>query len=393
MADNKRDYYEVLGVNKDASDTEIKKAYRKLAMKYHPDTNPGNKEAEEKFKEANEAYSILSDSEKRQRYDQFGFAGTDPNYGAGGFGGGGFGGFGGFEDVDLGDIFGSFFGGGFGGGSSRRKNGPRRGNDIEEKVYMTFEEAAFGVKKTVKTYVVEHCDCCGGSGAKSEADKQTCSMCNGTGEVRNVQRTIMGQMVNVSPCNNCRGTGKIITNPCEKCKGKGRIKKSRSEDVNIPHGINNGQTLRVPGKGDAGVNGGPAGDLLVTVIIKRHEVFTREGYDVFLTVPVTFVQATLGAELEIPVLDDDKKYTLGKIKFTVPEGTQPGETFKLRGKGIPVMRSTARGDMLVTVQVEVPKNLNGEQKDALMKFAEVSKENNYKQNKSFFEKMKDTFGL
>lgn len=389
MAENKRDYYEVLGVDKNASDTEIKKAYRKLAMKYHPDTNPGNKEAEEKFKEANEAYSILSDPEKKQRYDQYGFAGTDPNFGAGG----GFGGFGGFEDVDLGDIFGSFFGGGFGGGSSRRKNGPRRGNDIEERVYLTFEEAAFGVKKKIKIYSVEKCDDCSGSGAQNPSDKQTCPACNGSGEVRNVQRTIMGQMVNVSPCNKCRGTGSIITNPCNKCKGKGLVKKAKTLDIDIPAGINNGQTVILRGAGDEGVNGGPRGDLHVTVVIKRHEVFSRDGYDVHLTVPITFVQAALGADVEIPVLDPEKKYTPGKITFTIPEGTQPGKEFRLGGKGVPVVHSTARGDMIVTVQVEVPKNLTSEQKEALQNFAKVSKENNYKQHKSFFEKMKDTFGL
>lgn len=386
MAENKRDYYEVLGVDKNASDTEIKKAYRKLAMKYHPDTNPGNKAAEEKFKEANEAYSILSDPEKKQRYDQYGFAGTDPNFGASG-------GFGGFQDVDLGDIFGSFFGGGFGGGSSRRKNGPRRGNDIEERVYLTFEEAAFGVKKKVKIYSVEKCDDCSGSGAQNASDKQTCSACNGTGEIRNIQRTIMGQMVNVSPCGKCRGTGTIITNPCNKCKGKGLVKKSKTLDIDIPAGINNGQTVILRGAGDEGVNGGPRGDLHVTVVIKRHEVFTRDGYDVHLTVPITFVQAALGADLEIPVLDSQKKYTPGKITFTVPEGTQPGKEFRLSGKGVPVVHSSARGDMIVTVQVEVPKNLTNEQKEALQNFAKVSKESNYKQHKSFFEKMKDTFGL
>ncbi len=381
---DKRDYYEVLGVNKGASDTEIKKAYRKLAMKYHPDTNPGNKEAEEKFKEANEAYSILSDADKRSKYDQFGFAGTDPNFGAGG-------GFGGFSDMDFGDIFGSFFGGGFGGSRSSRRNGPTRGSDIEEHIVLTFEEAAFGVKKKVKIYAVENCDKCNGTGAKNASDKQTCSACNGTGEVRNVQRTPLGQFVNVTTCSKCRGTGSIITNPCQTCKGKGMVKKAKVLDVDIPAGINHGQTVILRGAGNKGTHGGPSGDLLVTVSIARHEVFKRDGYDVHLTVPVTFVQATLGADIEIPVLDAEKKYTLGKMNYTIAEGTQPGATIRLKGKGIPVVHSSARGDMILTIQVEVPKNLNNEQKETLKKFASLSGENNYKQSKSFFEKMRDGF--
>lgn len=384
MAD-KRDYYEVLGVNKGASDTEIKKAYRKLAMKYHPDTNPGNKEAEEKFKEVNEAYSVLSDSDKRAKYDQYGFAGTDPNFGAGGGFGGGFG------DVDLGDIFGSFFGGGFGGGRGANRNGPRRGSDIEERVTLTFEQAAFGTKKKIKTYVIENCDACGGTGAKNPGDKQKCTACNGTGEVRNVQRTPLGQFVNVTTCQRCRGTGYTITNPCTKCKGKGMIKHSKTFDVDIPAGINHGQTVILRGAGNKGANGGPAGDLLVTVSVARHSVFTRDGYDVHLTVPITFVQAALGADIEIPVLDSTEKAT-GKMSFSIPEGTQSGEQFRLGGKGIPVVHRSARGDMILTVQVEVPKNLNSEQKDALVNFAKVSKESNYKQSKNFFERMKNTFG-
>lgn len=387
MAD-KRDYYEVLGVDKSASDNDIKKAYRKMAMKYHPDTNPNNKEAEEKFKEVNEAYSILSDPEKKSRYDQYGFAGTDPNFGAGGFGGGGFGGF----DVDLGDIFGSFFGGGFGGGSRRsNRNAPRKGSDIEERVTLTFEEAAFGVKKQIKTYVIEKCADCNGVGAKNASDKQTCSQCNGTGEMKTVQRTPFGQFANVTTCNKCGGKGTIITNPCAKCRGKGMIKKAKTLDVEIPAGINHGQTVILRGAGNQGANGGPSGDLLVTVAIIKHPVFTRDGYEVHMNVPLTFVQAALGAEIEIPVLDPDKKYTLGKMTYKIPEGTQPGTVFRIKDKGIPVVHSSARGDMHITVQVEVPKNLNKEQKEILEKFAVASKESNYKQNKSFFDKMKDLF--
>ena len=386
MAD-KRDYYEVLGVQKGASDDEIKKAYRKVAKQYHPDLHPGDKEAEAKFKEAGEAYEILSNPEKKQRYDQFGHAGVDPNFGAGG---GGFGG--GFSDFgDLGDIFGSFFGGGFGGGQQRRRNGPRKGSDIEETVLLSFEEAAFGVKKNLKIYKIEECDECGGKGCKNDADKMTCPTCKGTGEIKSVTNSLFGQMVNVTTCNHCSGSGQIIKNPCTKCKGKGMIKRARNVDVDIPAGIDNGETVRYRGLGNAGYKGGPAGDLLVTVRLKRHDIFTRRGNDVYCTIPITFVQATLGADVDIPILDAEKKYTLGKMTYTIPEGTQPGSEIRLRGKGIPSVRGGMRGDMILTVNVEVPKNLNKEQKDALEAFAKVSNDNNYKQNKNFFEKMKDWF--
>ncbi len=386
MAD-KRDYYEVLGIQKGASDDEIKKAYRKVAKKYHPDLHPGDAEAEAKFKEAGEAYEVLSDAEKKARYDQYGHAGVDPNFGAGGFGGGGFGDF-----SDLGDIFGSFFGGGFG-GQQRRRNGPRRGSDINESILLTFEEAAFGIKKNLKIYKVEECDECGGMGCKNEADKSTCPTCKGSGEIKNITNSLFGQMVNVTTCNHCRGTGQIIKNPCSKCKGKGMIKRARNVDVDIPAGIDNGETVRYRGLGNAGSKGGPAGDLLVTVQIIRHEVFKRRGNDVYCTIPITFVQAALGADVDIPVLDEDKKYTLGKMTYSIPEGTQPGTEFRLRGKGIPGVRSGIRGDMVLTVNVEVPKNLSKEQKEALQNFAKLSNENNYKQHRNFFSKMKDTLGL
>ena len=379
MAD-KRDYYEVLGVQKGASDDEIKKAYRKMAKKYHPDVNPGNSEAEAKFKEANEAYEVLSDSQKRARYDQFGHAGTDPN----GFGGGaGFGGFGGFEDIDISDIFGSFFGGGFG-GSSRRRNGPRKGSDIAENVVLTFEEAAFGVKKQIKIYRVENCDECNGVGAKNSSDRQTCSVCGGTGEVKTTQRSPFGQFVNVSPCSACGGTGTIIKNPCTKCKGKGKIKKTRTIEVNIPAGINHGETISLRGQGNVGEKGGPAGDLFVTVSLRRHPIFTRNGSEVYCEVPITFVQAALGSEIEVPTID-------GMIKYEIPEGTQSGTSFRLRGKGIKNLRSGVRADQIITVIVEVPKNLNSEQKQALEKFGEVTNDKNYKQQKGFFEKIKESF--
>jgi len=386
--EEKRDYYEVLGIQKGASDDEIKKAYRKVAKKYHPDLHPGDAEAEAKFKEAGEAYEVLSDSEKKARYDQYGHAGVDPNFGAGGFGGGGFGDF-----SDLGDIFGSFFGGGFGGGQQRRRNGPRRGSDINESILLSFEEAAFGVKKSIKIYKVEECDECGGKGCKNEADKITCPTCKGSGEIRNVTNSLFGQMVNVTTCNHCGGSGQVIKNPCSKCKGKGMIKRARNVDVDIPAGIDNGETVRYRGLGNAGFKGGPAGDLLVTVQIKRHEVFTRRGNDVYCTIPITFVQATLGADVDIPILDEDKKYTLGKMTYTIPEGTQPGTELRIRGKGIPGVRSGIRGDMVLTVNVEVPKNLSKEQKEALQDFAKLSNENNYKQHRNFFTKMKDSLGL
>lgn len=386
MAD-KRDYYEVLGISKGASDDEIKKAYRRVAKKYHPDLHPGDKEAEARFKEAGEAYEVLSNPEKRQRYDQYGHAGVDPNFGAGGAGGG----FSGADFGDFGDIFGSFFGGGFGGGQ-RRRNGPVKGSDIEETVLLSFEEAAFGIRKSIKIYAVENCDECGGKGCKSEADRITCPACKGTGEFKNVTNSIFGQMVNVSTCSQCRGTGQIIKNPCQKCRGKGKIKRAKNVDVDIPAGIDNGETVRYRGLGNVGSKGGPSGDLLVTVRIKRHSVFTRRGSDVYCSVPITFVQAALGADIDVPVLDDVKKYTLGKISYTIPEGTQPGTEFRLRSKGIPNVRSGVRGDMIIRVEVEVPKNLSKEQKDALSAFAEASNENNYKKHKTFFEKMKDSFG-
>ena len=366
----KRDYYEVLGVSKGASDDEIKRSYRKLAKKYHPDVNPGDKEAEAKFKEIGEAYEVLSDAEKKSRYDQFCFGGM------------------GFDD--LGDIFGSMFGGGFG-GSQRRRNGPRRGSDIEESVLLSFEEAAFGIKKQLKIYVIEECEECHGSGAKSASDKQTCPHCKGTGQIKSVQNTMFGQMINTQVCGHCRGEGTIIKNPCAKCNGKGKIKRAKNIEVDIPAGINAGETVSYRGLGNAGSKGGPAGDLLVTVSIKRHSVFTRTGYDVNLEVPITFVQAALGADIEIPVLDPDKKYEPGKMTYTVPEGTQPETVVRLRGKGIPHVRSGARGDMLVKFTVEVPKNLSAEQKDVISKLAELTGESNYKQRKSFADKMKDFF--
>ena len=378
MAD-KRDYYEVLGVNKGASDDEIKKAYRKLAKQYHPDLNKDNPDAEAKFKEAAEAYEVLSDSDKRSRYDQFGHAGVDPNagYGGGGYGGG----FGGF---DMGDIFESFFGGGFGGGSRSRRNGPVRGSDIQQAVELTFEEAAFGCKRKVNIIRAENCEECSGSGAKKGTSPVKCTKCNGTGQMRSVQNTPFGQFASTTTCNACGGRGTTISDPCPKCNGSGHIRKPRELEVNIPAGIDHGQTVSVRGQGEAGLRGGPAGDLLITVYVKKNNMFTRDGNNVLVDVPITFVQATLGCEIEIPTID-------GKVTHRIPEGTQHGTKFRFKEKGIPSIRNGVRGDQYVRIIVEVPKNLSSRQREILEEFAKESNEKNYNQRKKFSEKIKDYF--
>ena len=378
MAQNKRDYYEVLGINKGASEDEIKKAYKKLARKYHPDMNPGDKEAEEKFKEINEANEVLSDPTKKARYDQFGFAGVDPNYGAGG--GGGWGDGGGFDFGDLGDIFGSFFGGGFGGGQQRR-NGPQRGESIRMSISVSFTEAAFGCEKEVTLDRTENCPTCHGSGCAEGTTPEVCPECRGSGTVQVRRQTPMGVFATTTTCPKCGGQGKIIHQPCSDCRGSGRAHKRRTVKVSIPEGIDNGQTISLRGQGHAGKNGGPAGDLLITVMIKPHELFRRDGTSVFCEAPITFTQAVLGAELEIPTID-------GKVKYTIPEGTQTGTVFRLRGKGIPVLNGRGRGDQYVTVTIETPRDLNKEQKEALRKFSETLGESNYEQQKSFFKKFK-----
>ena len=379
MAQNKRDYYEVLGIQKGASEDEIKRAYKKLARKYHPDMNPGDKEAEEKFKEINEANEILSDPTKKSRYDQFGFAGVDPNYGAGG--GGGFGGgAGGFDFGDLGDIFGSFFGGGFG-GAQQRRNGPQRGESIRMSVPVSFTEAAFGCEKDVTLERSEQCPTCHGNGCAEGTTPEICPECRGSGTVQVRRQTPMGVFATTATCTKCGGSGKIIHQPCAECHGNGRVHKRRTVKVSIPAGIDNGQTISLRGQGHAGKNGGPNGDLLITVMVKPHDLFRRDGTSVFCEAPITFTQAVLGAELEIPTID-------GKVKYTIPEGTQTGTVFRLRGKGIPVLNGRGRGDQYVTVTIETPQNLNREQKDALRKFSETLGEGNYEQQKSFFKKFK-----
>ena len=373
----KRDYYEVLGIQKGASEDEIKKAYKKLARKYHPDMNPGDKEAEEKFKEVNEANEVLSDPEKKARYDQFGFAGVDPNYGAGAGGAGGFGG--GFDFGDLGDIFGSFFGGGFGGGQRRNPNAPQRGESIRASVSVSFTDAAFGCEKSVTLERSEMCGTCKGNGCAPGTTPEVCPDCHGTGTVQVRRQTPMGVFASNGPCRKCGGTGRLIHQPCPECRGGGTVRKRKTIQVTIPAGIDHGQTISLRGQGNAGKNGGPAGDLLITVMVQPHDLFRRDGVDVFCEAPITFTQAVLGAELEIPTID-------GKVKYSTPEGTQTGTVFRLKGKGIPVLNGRGRGDQYVTVTIETPRNLNKEQKEALRKFSETVGENNYEKRKSFFKK-------
>ena len=374
----KRDYYEVLGVSKNASEDEIKRAYKKLARKYHPDMNPGDKEAEEKFKEGNEANEVLSNPEKKAKYDQFGFAGVDPNYGAGQ---GGYGGAGGFDFGDLGDIFGSFFGGGFGGGGRRNPNAPQRGESIRASLSVEFTEAAFGCEKSITIDRSEQCPTCKGKGCAPGTTPEVCTECHGTGTVTQAQRTPFGMMQSQTVCPKCRGKGQIIHQPCPDCRGAGAVRKRRTIQVNIPAGIDNGQTISLRGQGHSGKNGGPAGDLLITVMVRPHEIFRRDGTAVFCEAPITFTQAVLGGTLEIPTID-------GKVKYDIPEGTQTGTVFRLRGKGIPVLNGRGRGDQYVTVNIETPRNLNREQKEALKKFSESLGEGNYEKHKNFFGKKK-----
>lgn len=379
--ENKRDYYEVLGVEKSATDDQLKKAYRKLAAKYHPDVST-EKDAEERFKEINEAYEVLSDADKRARYDQFGFAGVDPNFNPGGnpFGGfgGGFGGFG-----DLGDIFGDLFGGGTR-SSTRSANRATRGENIVAQVEVTFEEAAFGIEKEINVSRIETCDECQGSGAAAGSQPETCSHCHGTGQVRTQQNFMGMTMQSTAACPMCGGKGKIIKNPCSRCKGKGRVKHNQKIKVSIPAGIDDGQSVRVRNQGNAGTNGGPAGDLMVSVRIRPHDLFTRDGANVYCDMPISFYQAACGAEIEVPTLD-------GKVRYNVPEGTQTGTTFRLKGKGIPYVGYSSRGDQYVTVVVETPNRLSKEQKELLRQFENTTPETATPKRKSFFDKLKRNF--
>ena len=381
MPEEKRDYYEVLGVQKGASEDEIKKAYRKTAKKYHPDLHPNDKEAEEKFKECNEAYEVLSDPQKKARYDQFGFAGVDPNYGAGGAGGYG-GGYGFDGDIDLGDIFSSFFGGGgFGGFGGRNPNAPQKGRDIQIRLSLTFEEAAKGCKKEVDVPRVEDCSECGGTGAAKGTSAKTCTQCGGKGYVNVQNRMGFTVVTSQRTCNACGGRGKIIETPCHKCSGKGKVRRKNKITVDVPAGIDEDRIINMRGFGDAGFNGGPTGDLKVVVDIKPHPYFKRDGYNVWYEKHVSMVQAALGDELTVPTLD-------GNVKYNMPAGTQPNDVFKLKGKGIQRLNSVGRGDQLVRIIVDIPKNLSDEQKQLLMQFDKNYTPHKGASKEGFFDKFK-----
>ena len=372
----KRDYYDILGVSKSASDDELKKAYRKLAKKYHPDLNPGNKEAEAKFKEANEAYAVLSDPEKRRVYDQYGHAGMD-GQGFGGFNGAGF-------DIDLEDLFGSFFGGGFGGGS-RQRRGPKRGANLKYRMNLDFMEAAFGVDREININKEDLCDSCEGTGTSDKSEPDKCSTCQGTGQVNQRQQTLFGTVMTSRPCPACNGAGTQIKNPCHSCGGRGRRQKTKTLRVKVPAGINEGEMLTVRSEGEPGTRGGGYGDLYIEVHIKPHSVFKREGYNTYCEVPVTFVQLALGSDIEVPAID-------GNQVFSLKEGTQPGERFVIRDKGIPhVNRNNQRGDHIFRVILEVPRNLTDSQKELLRQFDETCSEKNYQKRGSFFHKIKELF--
>lgn len=382
----KRDYYEVLGLQKGATEAEIKSAYRKLAKKYHPDLNPDNPEAEAKFKEVNEANDILSDPDKRARYDQFGHAGVDPSYGggAGGYGyGGGFGGFGGFSadgGIDLGDIFDTIFGGA---SSSRRANpnAPKRGSDISVNLDISFMEACKGVSHTIELNRADTCDSCNGSGAKTGTTPKTCPDCHGTGVVKVTQRTMIGSMSTQRPCTRCGGKGKIIENPCPACGGNGRVQKRKKVTINVPAGIDNGQVLTVPGEGNAGVNGGSKGDLNVRISVRKDPLFERKGYDIWVELPISYTQAALGDELTVPTID-------GNVTYRIPEGTQPGDVLRLRGKGVQHCQREGRGDMLIRVVLEVPKRLTKAQKELLQQLEAAMNEKNFEKKETFRDKLK-----
>ena len=379
----KRDYYEVLGVNKNASADEIKKAYRRLAKQYHPDLNPGDKTSEQKFKEVNEAYDVLSDQSKKSRYDQFGHAGTDPSYG------GGSGGYGYYSenpfgaDFDLGDIFGSFFGG-FGGARSSRYDGPRRGADVEVSLNISFLEAAKGCTKKVSYENIDTCSKCNGSGAKNGTSPRTCGACGGRGQTIISQRTPFGTMQTTRTCDRCGGAGKVIEIPCEHCAGKGRVRTRKEIEVNVPAGVNNKQILNVSGRGNAGKNGAESGDLHIYINVESHPVFERKDYDVWCEVPITFSQAALGADIVVPTID-------GKVEYQIHKGTQNGDIFKLKGKGIPKLHGRGNGDQFVKVHIEVPKSLTMSQEKLLREFEETLTEKNYQRRRSFFDRIRGLF--
>jgi len=374
----KRDYYEILGISKDADEKEIKVSFRKLAKQYHPDLNPDNKEAEAKFKEVNEAYEVLSDPDKKAKYDQFGHAAFDQNSG---FDGGA--GFNDFGDI-FGDIFGDFFGGGFSGARTQR-TGPKAGSDLKIKLDIDFEEAAFGTKKEIKINRIEKCHVCDGSGAKTGTSKKTCPTCNGSGNIRTVQRTPFGQFASTKTCTTCGGMGEVVEEPCTTCGGTGKEKKSRKLSINIPAGVDTGSVIPLRGEGNHGERGGPPGDLYVYLNVRPHEIFERDGNDVWCEIPISFTRAALGGSIQVPTIE-------GKVKYEVPEGTQTGTVFRLKNKGIKNLRGAGKGDQYVRVKIEVPKKLTDKQKSLLHEFAsEMGETIDKEDKKGFFGKMKDAF--
>lgn len=392
MAEAKRDYYEVLGVSRSASDAEIKKAYRALAKKYHPDMNPGDKEAEKKFKEASEAYAVLSDSEKRRQYDQFGHAAFEGGAG----GAGGFGGFD-FNGADFSDIFGDIFGDLFGGGARRgRSNGPMKGANIRKSIRITFEEAVFGCEKELDLVLKDPCGSCQGTGAKPGTSPETCPKCGGKGQVVYTSQSFFGTVQNVQTCPNCNGSGKIIKEKCPDCAGTGYTSSRKKIKVTIPAGIDNGQSVRIRDKGEPGINGGPRGDLLVEINVSRHPIFQRQDVHIFSTVPISFAQAALGGDVKIPTVDGD-------VIFTVKPGTKTDTKVRLKGKGVPSLRnSQVRGDHYVTLVIQTPEHLSAEAKEALRRFDELTgntlhqndpepEKTEKKKKKGFMDKMKEVF--
>lgn len=397
MAETKRDYYEVLGVSKTATDAELKKAYRQLAKKYHPDINPGDKEAEAKFKEASEAYAVLSDPDKRRQYDQFGHAAFEQGGGAGGFSG-----FGGFDfGGDMGDIFGDIFGDLFGGGRSRRAyNGPMQGANVKINMRISFMEAVFGVDKRIEINLKDECPHCHGTGAKPGTSPETCPKCGGKGQVVYTQQSLFGAVRNVQTCPDCHGTGKIVKEKCTDCGGTGYVKNKKTIEIPIPAGIDSGQSVRIRGKGEPGTNGGPRGDLLVGITVERHPIFQRQDFDIYSTVPISFAQAALGGDITIQTVDGD-------VVQTIRPGTQTDTRIRLKGKGVPTIRNkNVRGDHYVTLVVQVPEKLTNEQKDLLKQFdaslrgepveaaehtSQSAAGSEHKKKKSFMDKVKEAF--
>lgn len=371
MAD-KKDYYDTLGVSKSATDADIKKAFRKLAKQYHPDANPGDKAAEQKFKEVNEAYEVLSDADKKAKYDQFGHAAFEQ--------GGGGGGYYSSADFDMGDIFGSVFGDFFGGGASRRPQGPTRGADVRTSIVITFEEAFYGVTKEIQINALENCETCKGTGAKPGTYAETCKHCHGTGQERVIQQTMFGSMTNIRTCSICGGTGKVIKEKCTDCNGAGKVRKLKKLQVEVPRGIDNGQSIRLSGKGEPGDKGGPNGDLFVTVTVRPHNLFQRKGTDLYCEVPISFAQAALGADITIPTIDSE-------IEFNIKEGTQTGSVITLKDKGfVNIRNNKLRGNLYVTVKVETPTKLTSRQKELLKEFANEAGDEVNDRKKPFWKK-------